>query len=366
VKTRTIAIVTGTRAEYGLLAPVIDAIDARRGLSSRLIVGGVHLSSGTWKQITHPIHARVPMQKRGETGRDADVAALGRGVANFGKAFAQLRPDVVLLLGDRIEIFAAASAASVGGYRVAHIHGGDRAEGVADEAMRHATSKLAHLHFAASAQSRRRLVRMGENPRYVFNVGSPAVAGLRDIAAIDNDTLAQLAVDPANPYVVVMHHPVGSSDSDERRMMDAILCATAKQQRVVMAPNHDSGRNGIMRAIASHGIQPITHLPRAQFLGLLKRCDMLLGNSSAGLIEASAVMPGGVKVINIGTRQGGRERPGNVIDCDADERAIRAAMRKPQRRCRHPYGKGDAPEQMAEILATIDLKAVPVRKCNSY
>jgi len=366
VKIRTIAVVTGTRAEYGLLAPVIDTINVQRGLRLRLVVGGVHLSTGTWKQITHRIDAKAPMQKRGETGRDADVAALGRGVINFGIAFAQLRPDVVLVLGDRVEIFAAASAASVGGYRVAHIHGGDRAEGVADEAMRHATSKLAHLHFAASAQSRRRLIRMGEDSRFVFNVGSPAVAGLSDVAAADDDVLRQVGLDPAKPYVVIMHHPIGDSAANERRTMLAILSATAKYQRVVMAPNHDPGRDGIMRAITDSRIEPITHLPRPQFLGLLKRCDMLLGNSSAGLIEASAVKTGGARVINIGPRQGGRERPSNVIDCRANARSIRAAMCKTPRPCRHPYGKGDAPPRIADILATIDLATVPLRKQNAY
>ena len=171
---RRIAVITGTRAEYGILESVLDAIDAHGALELKLIVTGTHLITDSIKDIRHRIAARVTMQKvvsgtvsahkkvSDTFSRAKDVEALGVGVIGLGKALARLKPDIVLVLGDRIEALAGALAGQVGGTRVAHIHGGDRAEGVADEAMRHAISKLAHLHFAASAQSRRRLVRMGE------------------------------------------------------------------------------------------------------------------------------------------------------------------------------------------------------------
>ncbi|MFW6060796.1 MAG: UDP-N-acetylglucosamine 2-epimerase [Phycisphaeraceae bacterium] len=355
----TIAVVTGTRAEFGLLLPVMRAIRARRGLQLRTVVTGAHLISGTWRDVRDAgfeIDAKVRMQRKDTSGRVADVAALGRGVRGLGEAFARLRPDVVLVLGDRIEAFAAASAASVGGLRVAHIHGGDRAEGVADEAMRHAVSKLAHLHFAATVQSRKRLVRMGEVEGCVYNVGSPAVDGLRD-------------VEPAGdaPDVVVMQHPIGESDARERQWMRGTLRATAKHERLVLAPNHDPGREGIMRALREVKVEAVTHLPRARFLAMLRGARAIVGNSSAGLIEAAALR---TACVNVGPRQGGRERPGSVVDCEYGEQRVRAALRRALamdlRRMRHPYGDGCAGQRIAEVLGEVDLAGVPVRKQNAY
>ena len=167
---RTIAIVTGSRADFGLLVPVIQAVRANKALRLRVIATGTHLSLGTWRDVarTVDIDAKVRMQTKAAVGRDADVAALGRGITGLGRAITDLRPHVVLVLGDRIEALAAGGAASVGGVHLAHIHGGDRAEGVADEAIRHAVSKLAHLHFAACRSSAERLKRM----QAVLNAGA--------------------------------------------------------------------------------------------------------------------------------------------------------------------------------------------------
>lgn len=360
-KGRHIAVVTGTRAEYGLLEPVMEAIAQRGRLS--VIVAGMHLVAGTWRDVRFDIAAKVRMQKRGATGRAADVEALGRGVIGFGKAFNDLNPDVVVVLGDRIEAFAAATAASVGGYHLAHIHGGDRAEGVADEAMRHAVSKLAHLHLAATAQSARRLIRMGEDPGMVFNVGSPAVSGLRAIEPMDDAALAKLGVDAGKPFVVVMQHPCGLSEAQEKRWMTATLRATAKMQRVVMSPNHDPGRGGVLAALRAATVQCIDHLPRQRFIAMLKRAKALVGNSSAGLIEAAAV---GLPVVNVGPRQGGRQRAGNVVDVAEPQAAAiaRAVEAKRRRMGRHPYGDGLAHERVAEVVCGAALGRV--RKRNVY
>jgi UDP-hydrolysing UDP-N-acetyl-D-glucosamine 2-epimerase len=356
-KTRTIAVVTGSRAEFGLLEPVMRAIEARRGLRLRVVVAGLHLARGTWRGVRDAgfgIDARVRMQRAGESGRAADVAALGRGIAGFGRAFERMRPDCVVVLGDRIEVLAAASAASVGGVRVAHLHGGDRAEGVADEAMRHAVSKLAHLHFAATSLSRKRLVRMGEDPERVFNVGSPAADGLRDVVAADDA-----------PDVIVLQHPVGATDANEARWMRATLKATRDQRRLLMAPNGDPGCAGVRRAL--RGIDTVEHLPRARWLSLLAGAKVIVGNSSAGLIEAAVLR---TPSVNIGPRQNGREKPANVIDCDYGERAVRSAIKRAMkldlRRMRHPYGDGRAGQRVAELLAGIDLRSVGLRKRNAY
>ncbi len=356
---RHVVVVTGSRAGFGILLPVMRAIAAHRRLRLSAVVSGLHLVQNTWRDVKRAgfeIAARVPVQKRGQTGRSADVAALGRGVPAFGGVFDQLQPDVVLVLGDRVEIFAAAAAAQIGGYRLAHIHGGDRAEGVADEAMRHAISKLAHLHFAASARSRRRLIRMGEHAAHVFNVGSPAVDGLREIVPAGDA-----------PQLIVMQHPVGGTDAEECRWMKATLSATRRYDRLVFAPNADPGRTGIDHALAQTKTWIVDHLPRQRFLELLVGAGVIVGNSSAGLIEAAVLK---TPCVNIGPRQNGREKPGNVIDCAYGvqnvRRAVACALKMNTAKLRHPYGVGQTGERIAQILADIDLRPVPVKKRNSY
>jgi len=356
---RIIAVVTGTRAEFGLLEPVMRAIDERRGLRLRVVAAGLHLTAGTWKDIDaagFEIAARVRMQTTNKIGRAADVAALAKGVAGFGRAFAELEPDMVVVLGDRIEAFAAASAASVGGCRVVQIHAGDRAEGVADEAMRHAISKLAHLHLAATARSRSRLLRMGEHQATVFNVGSPAVDGLAEVQPLTD-----------GPELIVMQHPIGESDAREKRWMRGTLAATKAHRRVVMMPNADAGSDGIRAAIKAAKVESIEHLPRRRWLAMLAGAGAIVGNSSAGLIEAAVLK---TPCVNVGPRQGGREKPGNVIDCDYGKADVAAAVDKALamnvRKLTHPYGHGESGRRIADLLTTVDLSSLPLRKHNAY
>jgi len=354
---RRIAVVTGTRAEYGLLEAVLESIDAQGALELALIVTGTHLITDSVRDIRRPIAARVRMQRSGAAAsRSEDVQALGRGVSGLGAAFSKIEPDIVLVTGDRIEALAGALAGSVGGFRVAHIHGGDRAEGVADEAMRHAISKLSHLHFAATAQSRRRLIRMGESPEHVYNTGSPAI-----------DALSQVVPAGDAPQLIILQHPVGASDEQEYQWMSATLKATAKRSRLILAPNHDPGRDAIMRAIVDHKLKPTDHLPRHRFLSLLAGARALVGNSSAGLIEAAALR---TAAVNLGPRQAGRERPRTVIDAPYGEsptrRAIAQAIELNTSRIRHPYGKGNTGRRIAELLASIPLEKIPLHKHNSY
>ncbi|MFN9973571.1 MAG: UDP-N-acetylglucosamine 2-epimerase, partial [Phycisphaerae bacterium] len=179
---KRIAVVTGSRAEFGLLRPVMTAIAAQPTLELAVIAAGSHLllPANTVHEVKQAfrVGAVVPMQQPGKHTRIDDAEALGRGIARFARTFYKMNVDCVVVLGDRIEAFAAASAAAIGGIRVAHIHGGDRAEGVADESMRHAITKLAHIHFPASAESAQRILGLGEHPSTVHLVGSPAIDGL--------------------------------------------------------------------------------------------------------------------------------------------------------------------------------------------
>lgn len=338
------------------------AIGGHARLHLQVVVTGTHLT----RRTDHDIEAagfeildRVPMQNMSDVGRSADVAALGRGVIGLGETLVANKPDVVVVLGDRIEALAGALAASVGGVLLAHIHGGDRAEGVADEAMRHAISKLAHLHFPATKSSAKRLIRMGEDPAQVHVVGSPAI-----------DTTSHItpgAADPDAPDVLVMQHPIGGRDAEEKKWMLATLAATQSTRRIVMAPNGDPGSAGIRAALRERRIAPVEHLPHERFLSLLAGTHVMVGNSSTGLIEAAALR---VPVVNIGSRQAGREKPGNVVDCDYGTASVRAAVVRARaldlRRMRHPYGDGQTGQRIATILASADLNCAAIRKVNQY
>jgi len=367
-----IAVITGCRADFGLLRPVMRAIVADNDLTLQTIVTGLHLlpEMNTRHEVAEEfdIAAEVVMQDQSKTGRAADTAALGRGIIGLSTAFEHLNSAVVLVLGDRIEAFAAAAAGSIGGRLVAHLHGGDRAEGVADEAMRHAITKLAHVHFPATAQSAERLKRMGEREDSIHLVGSPAIDDLASFGPLSDAQLASHHLDPARPFAVVLHHPTGLDDAAEFAAMSAILSATDaafEGNFAVGAANHDPGRAGVLRALGDRRVLP--HLAREQFIGLLRRAAMLIGNSSAGLIEAAAL---GLPVVNIGPRQAGRERGGNVIDVHEPTAAsiaaaINEAFTRP-RTLNHPYGDGQTAQRIADVLAALRLNPPTTRKHNVY
>lgn len=373
-----VMVVTGTRAEFGLLEPVMRAV-VQGGQQLKLVVAGSHLLSPAFtgaevrERWGKHVCAEVAMQRLGETGRIADAAATGRGIIGIAEVIDRERPGWCVVLGDRIEAFAAAAAASIAGVAVAHLHGGDRAEGVADEAMRHAISKLAHLHLVATAQSGERLVRMGEPVERVRVVGSPAVDALAGIPPAGEDLWRVCS----EPEIVLLHHPVGDSDEAERERAGEIASALKGRRVLWLHPNHDAGHEGVIA-----GIEPVAraagwvaraHLVREDFVGVLKRVaaigGVMVGNSSAALIEAAVI---GLPAVDVGERQRGRERAGNVVhvgDCGAE--AIRGAIELASRIDRagitHPYGDGTAGERSARLLREIDPRDRGfVRKCNAY
>lgn len=390
---RRVLVVTGARAEFGLLRPVMDAIRRHPRLELLVACAGAHwlAPARTWREVrdAYGIDARIPMQRAGggASSRLEDARATARGVDGVARAIARLKPDWVVVLGDRIEAFAAASAASIAGVAVCHIHGGDRAEGIADEAMRHAITKLSHLHCAATTQSAERIVQMGERPQHVHVTGSPAIDGLDKIKPMGDREAAKLG----DPRVVVLLHPSGLDAKNEARMADEVMGEARwlyMDRVLVLTPNHDPGREAILRAIRPRANQfhVRDHLPRPQFLALLSRLarkvrlgrtasrGVLLGNSSAGLIEAAALR---TPVVNVGPRQDGRERGGNVVDVpyskdrfwgvstleDAIGKA-RFGLNPPKA---HPYGDGRAGPRIAALLAKVDPSAAALlRKHNAY
>ncbi len=371
--TRRVAIVTGTRAEFGLLRSTIDAVASSPELECLVVAGGAHLlpPARTIEEVRRSLPsgatlvAEVPMQVPGRVGRDADAVALGRGVSGFAEVFASFDPAIVMVLGDRIEALAAASAASIGGRRVVHLHGGDRAEGVADDAMRHAITALSHLHLAATEESGARLRRMGEDPATVFVVGSPAVDGLAAIEPLDEPTYAALG----SPRTIVLQHGAGLDASMEAAWIDAaVTAAVAHGPTLVLSPNSDPGSEVVLdhidaAAATDDRIGRRDHLPREVFVSLLRRIDAVIGNSSAGLIEAAIV---GCPAINLGPRQGGRERPGTVIDVENPDaevigRAIDHATTV-SRTVGHPYGAPGVGERIADHVARLDTSRPPRKR----
>ncbi len=369
---RCIAIVTGSRAEFGLLEPVLRAMKKSRRLQPRLVVTGMHLLpkfGNTIDDIRRAgwrIDARVPMQ----TGRDnaaAEPLALSRGIAGLARAFNRMRADIVVVLGDRVEAFAGACAAAVGRRVLVHIHGGDRATGDVDDALRNAIARLAHVHLVASREAAERLRRMGEAAWRIHRVGAP---GLDDILLFRQrerrsrsrtdawlrQTLGPIA---ANRYAVVVQHPAGRRGDTEAAVMRNIAVAVDRccLGGVVIHPNSDPGHQGIMRVINGlsrrDGWRSFASLPREDYLRLVSRAAVLVGNSSGGIIESASI---GVNAVNVGPRQSGRLRCGpNVIDAGesaaAITRAIRTALRKPPPRFGHSvYGDGRAVPRIARIL----------------
>lgn len=376
---RRVCVITGTRAEFGLLRPVMHAIHRNTALELAVVAAGAHLiaPAETYRDVKAEFNIAdaVPMQIAGRTGRVEDVESLARGVGRFARTFERLRPDWVVVLGDRIEAFAAAAAASVAGYAVVHMHGGDRAEGVADEAMRHAITKLAHVHLPASAQSADRILRMGERPEHVVTVGSPALDDLPAMPEISEADYEALGA----PGVLVLMHPIGRQSEIEEADAAVVIeaaagaCGGDARRLLALMPNHDAGREGIVRAIETSGVRVTTHLARPMFIGLLRAIrrhgGVFVGNSSAGLIEAAALK---VPVVNVGPRQAGRERAGNVIDVEHIEqgsvaRAIERARMLDLSHQGHPFGDGRAGERAAAVLARMNPHdPVLLRKRNTY
>ena len=378
---RRVAVVTGTRAEYGILSPVMEAIKAHPKLNLQLIVTGMHLLKKfgyTVKDIEADgwrIDGRVRLQSEHD-----DVIGqsrgLGRAITGLTNEFARLKTDIVLVLGDRLETFAAASAATASQLILAHIHGGDAAAGIQDDAYRHAISKLAHIHFAASAGAKKRLLRLGEDPFRIYRTGSPALDNLENNICRDIDELNQWAgFDVSTEFLFVLQHPAGGTAAqEEKRMLQTLRGCNANNLPVlVLYPNCDVGFSGIIKAADRYcrnkGWTLLRHVPRRIYLGLLRKTKALIGNSSSGIIEAGYL---NVDVVNIGTRQLGRERGKNVLDTDYGTVNVAQAVKKILRRTktrRKPcqiYGNGRSSRKIASVLSKIKLNQKLSQKRIAY
>lgn len=376
---RKIAYVTGTRADFGLMASTLDMLHASSQFELSIVVTGTHLSQKYGNTVEEIERLRLPILARLELDESVATGAtmaknIGKMVIGFVEIFSDYRPDVVLLLGDRGEMLAAAIAALHLNIFIAHIHGGERS-GTIDEPVRHAISKLCHYHLVATIESKERLTKMGEMEDAVVVVGAPGLDGLIELASQQkkSDLFKRYDLLENVPLALVVFHPVMQEEEIAGEQISEILRVLSDRDLQVLAlePNSDAGRDLVFEALdfaADKGyLKLIKHLPRRDFAGFLKYCDLLVGNSSSGIIEAASF---GTRVLNVGSRQHMRQRSANVLDADIDVASLSVKLdlllNTPRKPIVNVYGDGKAGSRIVAALRDIDLKTFDLAKINAY
>lgn len=375
---RKICVVTGSRADYGLLYGLIKAIHEDPDLCLQLAVTGMHLSPEyglTVREIEadgFPIAERIEMLLSSDTPVGVGKA-LGLGVIGFVEAFARLSPDIVVLLGDRFEIFAAAQAAMIARIPVAHLHGGERTEGAMDEAIRHAITKMAHLHFVATETYRRRVIQLGESPDRVFNYGAIGIDNILDsrlMTRTELETFLDYQLKEVN--FLITYHPATLDLEGPERAFRELLVALAEfpdAGMIFTMPNADMGNKiiaDLIHAFAGErcgGVKVVPSLGRIGYLSAVHHCDVVIGNSSSGIIEVPVFRK---PTVNIGDRQKGRETGSTVIQAreeraeiaDAIRLALSPAFRAQIQEAESIYGNGGTARKIIQTLKTYPLDAL--------
>jgi len=371
---RKVAVFTGTRAEYGLLYWLMKDIQTSTRLELQVIVSGMHLSpefGETWKLIEQDgfnIDAKVEMLLSSDTTVGV-VKSMGLGTLGFADALDRLRPDMLVVLGDRFEALAIVQAALIMRIPVAHLHGGEITEGAYDDAIRHAISKMANLHFVAAEPYRRRVIQMGESPERVFNVGAVGLDHLHRSPIMGLEELAtSLGFALHSPYLLVTYHPVTLLEESPEQSFIALLEALdhfPEYQVILTYPNADNGGRAIiplLEAYAQRQPQRVLAIPSLGFKRYLSAVSMaaaVVGNSSSGIIEVPSF---GISSVNIGVRQQGRLAADSVLHCQPRAEAIERALRKAlspefaeaSKKAANPYGQGNAAAVIVNVLERFD------------
>ncbi|CAG1015729.1 UDP-N-acetylglucosamine 2-epimerase [Geobacter sp.] len=337
---RKVCVVTGTRAEYGLLYWLMKEIQADTDLRLQLIATGMHLSPEfglTYRTIEDDgftIDAKVEMLLSSDT--PVGIAkSIGLGVIGFADALERLKPDTMVVLGDRYEILAAAQAALVARIPVAHIHGGETTEGAIDESIRHAVTKMSQLHFVAAEPYRKRVIQLGEHPDTVFNVGAVGVENIKRLQLLDKPQLEQsISFELGNTYFLVTYHPATLGTIEPSAAMQALLDALDRfpdAKIIFTKPNSDTDGRMLGQMIDEYAdyhkgrVAVFTSMGQIRYLSALQLADAVIGNSSSGIIEAPACK---TPTVNIGDRQSGRLKADSIVDCLETKESIVAAINK--------------------------------------
>jgi len=378
---RKICVVTGTRSDYGLLYWLMKEIQGDEELELQIVATGMHLSPEfglTYKVIEKDgfkINEKLEMLLSSDT--TVGIAkSIGLATIGFADIFERLKPDILAILGDRFEIFAAAQAAMVARIPIAHLAGGESTEGVIDEAIRHSITKMSHLHFVANETYRQRVIQLGENPERVFNYGEPALDNIKRLELLDRGDLEQAIEFKFKPTVfLVTYHPVTLCNNSEQAM-SALLGALdqfPEASIIFTKPNADTNGRVLIKMIdeyvENHSNRTRSFISMGQllYLSAVKNADVVIGNSSSGLTEVPALNK---PTVNIGDRQKGRLKAISVIDCEADAEQIISAIQKALSKefqslltpVASSFGEGNTSQLIKELLKTVALEGIITKR----
>lgn len=385
LKVRKVCIITGTRAEYGLLKPVMQAIADNDKLDLAVIASGMHLSHEFGHTIDEIIEDGFNVNAKVEMNPVKDSSfsmahSVGKGIIGMSNAYEEIKPDIVLVLGDRIEAFAGGIAAALMNIPLAHIHGGDSARAGLDESMRHGLTKFAHIHFAATEKSAERIKKMGEDDWRISIVGAPGLDSILNKELLSKEDIQKkFMINFDEPFILLVQHSVSTEPEDAKSQIIETLEAIKelKLQTIIIYPNSDAGGREIIKQIRIVDkldfIKAYKSLPHLEYLSIMKYANVMVGNSSSGIIESSSFQ---LPVVNIGIRQDDRERSTNVIDVRKHEKekiaeAIKKALyndefKKIVYTCTNPYGDGKASKRIVKKLNEIKINKKLIQKKLSY
>lgn len=380
---KKILVTTGTRAEYGFLRPILKQIQTSNSLKLILIVTGTHLSKkhgftlNEIKKDGFTINATVKMLPFGNDNFSMAIE-LGKGILSFTKIFKKFKPDINLILGDRDEMLASALSAYHMNIPNAHIHGGDVSGGL-DEYTRHAITKISNIHFAATKQSKNRIIKMGENRKFVFFTGSPSIDELvKNKISSKKELLKIYNIDFKGNEIILLYHSVTTEIKLSKKQIEKILDAIISLNLEIISifPNSDPGYDDIIKILNQYKkkyshFKLYPNLPREDFLGMLKNSGVLVGNSSSGFIESSYL---NIPVVNIGTRQNNREGGNNITNVSGNsvleiKKAVIKSLKKPNYKKRSNqliYGNGTSSQKIIKILESIKINDELLKKEISY
>lgn len=374
-----VCVVTGSRAEFGQLLPLLRALDSDEFFTLDLVVTGSHLTTASIDEIEASglsISARIPIKGISDNSRHGIALQISEVIASFADYFEKNRPDLFIAIGDRYEMFAAGIAASTLLIPICHICGGSTTSGAIDEVYRHSLTKMSSLHFTTCDVYRNRVIQLGENPSTVYNVGSLAIENCLKVDLVGkNELLGQLGMDASRPYCVVTFHPVTlEKDSSEWELMELIEAFDShpQYQYLITLSNVDSGGDEINEIWKREGLKRenffvVSSLGMKRYLSALKYADMMIGNSSSGTTEGPAMK---IPVIDIGDRQKGRVFSDCLIHCEPERDDINKAMdraattefRKISQNVVNPFGDGTTSTRMVQILKKVATEGLSVKK----